>query len=105
MSVHEESLALQITRCRLERNFYARQFRFHPTRKWQMDFAWPEQKLAVEVDGAIWVNGRHSRGAGILGDMEKYAEAMLLGWRVLRVAPEHIKSGKAVDWIEALLKQ
>ena len=105
MSEHEGALALQILQCRLQRNFYARQFKFHPTRKWKFDFAWPEQNLAVEVDGAIWANGRHNRGPGILADMEKYAEAMVLGWRVLRIAPEHIKSGQAVNWIEALLKQ
>ena len=79
------------------------EFRFHPTRKWRFDFAWPDCKLACEVEGGIFVAGRHSRGAGMKKDMEKYAEALLLGWRVLRVEDSMIKSGKAVEYIQKLL--
>ena len=72
-------------------------------RRWRFDFAWPEQRVAVEVDGGIFVAGRHSRGAGQLADMEKQAAAVLLGWRVLRVAAPHFRSGQAVEWIRAAL--
>lgn len=80
-----------------------RQWRFHPVRRWRFDFAWPGDRLAVEVEGGIFVQGRHARGTGILGDMEKYAEATLIGWRVLRVARQHIISGQALNWIETAL--
>jgi very-short-patch-repair endonuclease len=78
--------------------------RFHPVRKWRFDYAWPEHKVACEVEGAIWVRGRHSRGAGMEADMEKYNTAAELGWRVLRVSPGHVKNGQAVAWIEKVLK-
>jgi very-short-patch-repair endonuclease len=79
--------------------------KFHPTRKWRFDYAWPDKKIACEVEGAIYVRGRHSRGAGMEKDMEKYNAAALLGWRVIRVSTGHVKSGLAVTWLEQALSQ
>lgn len=80
------------------------EMRFHPTRRWRFDYAWPECLLAVEVDGAIFVAGRHTRGVGVEKDMEKFAEAMLAGWRVLRVSTGQVRSGQALTWIQRALK-
>lgn len=82
-----------------------REYRFHPKRRWRLDFAWPDMKLAVEIDGGIFANkkgkvGAHVRGAGARADMEKRNEAIILGWRVLRVCGDHVKSGQALRWIE-----
>jgi hypothetical protein len=68
--------------------------RFHPTRMWRLDYAWPDRKLALEVEGGIWRQGggAHSHPLNIQRDMQKYSEAAILGWRVLRVAPEHLAS-------------
>ena len=79
-----------------------RELKFHPTRKWRFDLAFMDAKIAVEVDGGVFIQGRHSRGAGIEKDCEKFAEATALGWRVLRVTPRHVTSGQAVDWIERI---
>jgi hypothetical protein len=79
------------------------EYRFHPTRKWRFDLAWPDRSLAVEIDGAVWTGGRHTRGAGVEKDTEKYAEALLAGWRVLRVTTGQVKSGQALTWLEQLL--
>ena len=80
-----------------------RQHRFHPVRQWRFDFAFPDQMLALEVDGGTRANGRHNRGTGIDEDCRKFAEAQLLGWRVLRVTGDHVKSGEALKWVEGLL--
>lgn len=80
-----------------------RQYRFHPTRQWRFDLAWPEERLAVEVDGGVWSNGRHVRGAGYISDCEKCAEAAILGWRVIRVPTQWVQSGVAVEMIERAL--
>ncbi len=63
------------------------QYRFHPTRLWRFDFAWPERKIAFEMEGAIWMKGGggHSHPMGIEKDIEKYNAAALEGWLVFRI--------------------
>lgn len=78
---------------------------FHPKRKWRFDYAWEEQKLALEVHGGIHSGGRHTRGRGFVEDREKMNEATLLGWTVLEVTPEHIKSGQLRAWLLAAFNQ
>lgn len=67
-----------------------REYRFHHTRRWRFDFAWPSERVAVEIEGGIWAKGRHSRGSGMVADMDKYNEAARLGWRVLRFTDKHL---------------
>jgi hypothetical protein len=64
--------------------------KFHDDRKWKFDFAWVEQLVALEVEGGIWIVGRHNRPVGMLKDMEKYNAAAVLGWRVLRCQPKDL---------------
>jgi hypothetical protein len=63
------------------------EFRFDTSREWRCDFAWPAQKLALEVEGGAWTNGRHVRGKGFLEDMSKYNRLAVMGWRLLRCTP------------------
>lgn len=63
---------------------FQREYKFHPARKWRFDFADPERKIAVEIDGGVFVKGRHSRGAGYRSDCEKLNAAAALGWRVFK---------------------
>lgn len=67
-----------------------KEYRFHPKRKWRFDYAIPEHKIALEVEGGVWTGGRHIRAQGFLGDMEKYNTATLMGWRVLRTTPDDL---------------
>ncbi|MDH1635780.1 hypothetical protein [Aeromonas caviae] len=78
---------------------------FHPKRKWRFDYAWEEQKLALEVHGGIHSGGRHTRGRGFVEDRAKMNEATLLGWTVLEVTPEHIKSGQLRAWLLSAFNQ
>jgi hypothetical protein len=81
------------------------EFRFHPTRRWRFDWAWPSQKVALEIEGGAWTRGRHTRGKGFVRDMEKYNQAVLLGWRVLRVTPKQVTSGEAGRLVRAAIQQ
>lgn len=67
-----------------------REFRFHPKRKWRADFAHVPSRTLIEIEGGIYVNGRHNRAAGFAADIEKYLEATLDGWRVIRLGPDEI---------------
>ena len=67
-----------------------REYRFHAERRWRADFAQLEARVLIEIEGGIWVNGRHNRAAGFNADLEKYLEAGLAGWRVFRLGPDQI---------------
>ncbi len=80
------------------------EYRFCPPRRFRFDYAWPEHLLAAEVDGAIWVQGRHTRGAGVEADMEKFNLALEHGWRVARFSTAMVADGRALATLERLLK-
>ena len=77
--------------------------KFHFTRKWRFDICWPEYMVAVEVQGGVWTQGRHTRGKGYTNACAKLNEAQLLGWNVLWVTADQIKTGEALDWIDRAL--
>ena len=80
-----------------------REYRFHEKRRWRFDFAWPALRMAVEVEGVVWGgSGRHQRASGYGKDCEKYNEALLAGWHVLRVTTQQVADGTALQWIERL---
>lgn len=79
--------------------------KFHPSRKWRFDLAWPDLKIAVEIEGGIWNQGRHTRGVGFLADMIKYNEATRLGWRVYRFSTTFVKKGKALAYMQKVLAE
>ena len=71
------------------------EYQFHPERKWRFDFASMETRIAIELEGGIFrgkrvgksliPQGGHNTPTAIIKDCEKYNEAALLGWRVLRL--------------------
>lgn len=80
-----------------------RECRFHPTRQWRFDFAWPAHGIAVEVEGGTYSGGRHVRGRGFEQDCDKYNEAAAMGWTVLRFTGSQVHSGKAVKLVAEAL--
>lgn len=89
---------------------WAREYRFHPTRRWLMDYANVALKVGVEYDGVTGATAFNRRGdetsvghvsvSGQMRDAEKTNEAQVLGWIVVRVNAKTIKSGDAFRWIE-----
>lgn len=77
------------------------EYRFYDKRRWRADFAWPLHKVLVEVEGGIWVRGRHTRGSGFEKDCEKHNKAVELGWQVYRFTGKMIDEGNA---LQVLLK-
>jgi len=76
-----------------------REYKFHPSRKWRFDFAYPDDMLGIECEGGVYSRGRHVRGEGYEGDLDKYNAASLLGWRILRYTAKKIESGEAAQEI------
>jgi len=80
-----------------------RELRFHPTRLWRLDFAWPEFMFAIEVEGAPG-RGRHTKPKGFTDDCIKYNEAALLGWTVYRVTGPQVGKGEAINLLLRVFK-
>lgn len=81
-----------------------KELKFHPERKWRFDYAIPEYKIAIEVEGGVWTGGRHTRSQGFLGDVEKYNAAAVLGWRLLRVVPTTLMSSNTLQMIHQCIE-
>ncbi len=73
-------------------------------RLWRFDYAWLNERLAIEINGGVYTQGRHTRGKGAEGDYVKLNEAALLGWTVLQFSTGQVKSGLALQTIERWFK-
>ena len=82
---------------------WIREHSFHWVRRWRFDYACPAQMIAVEIEGGVWTGGRHTRGKGFLGDMEKYNEATAMGWRVFRCDTSDDMFSQVLKQIQHLL--
>lgn len=67
-------------------------------RDFELDFSWPDRKLAVEVQGMP-----HRIKGKFKADIEKRALCLLAGWKVLEVDGASIKDGRAIEWLKELL--
>ena len=84
-----------------------REVQFHTSRRWRADFAHIESRTLIEIEGGIFMakGGRHTRGAGYANDAEKYLEAVLAGWTVIRLTERQLDLDfieRIVAWINTL---
>ncbi|MCT9189078.1 endonuclease domain-containing protein [Acinetobacter baumannii] len=98
-----EGEATLVQHLKTHRISFEQEYKFHPTRKWRADFLITGTKILIEVEGGIWSGGRHTRGKGYIGDMEKYNSAAMMGFTVLRFSTEQVKAGVAIKQIEQLV--
>jgi hypothetical protein len=92
-SLAEDVLLNRISMLRLPKP--ETQVKLIPGRRFRFDVVWPEYKVAVELQGGVYRNGRHVRGAGYESDAEKSALAQALGYMVLYVTPQQVRKGVA----------
>ena len=77
---------------------------------YRFDFAWPEERLLLEIHGALWQRARdgvgylgaHNTGPGRPRDMRKHLEATRRGWWVVEFEPADVFNGTAIAFIAAL---
>lgn len=100
-SAIEEMFALHVRADKLPAP--AREYQFDQVRRWRFDFCWPEQRIAIEVEGGIHFGGRHTPGAGFEQDARKYLAATLAGWCVVRVTGKMVRDGSAIAAARELL--
>jgi very-short-patch-repair endonuclease len=82
-----------------------REYVFAAPRKLAFDFAWPHNKVAVEIDGGTaFGKSRHSRGQGFVNDCQKFNEAAKREWLVFRFTTEMVLRGEAIDLMVEVLR-
>lgn len=101
LSVGEETFALG---CRIHNLHPEREYLFARPRMFRFDFAFPDRKLAVEIEGGTFFGkSRHGSGPGFERDCEKYNIAAKLGWRVLRYTTAMVERGEAINEVMEIL--
>jgi very-short-patch-repair endonuclease len=104
--------------------------RFHPVRRWKIDYAWPDQKLAVEIEGGhrsrpvvchhcntqvmqrskagkmvpVKIGGAHT-STRYTGDLEKYNTLAMMGWVLLRYLPGKENYSEICDTYRAIISR
>jgi len=109
-----DNLCYQLRAYRFPEFVVEHRFAKHIGRRWRFDIAWPEPKIAIEVEGLVVrtmyernasgvyvrrlvVTGRHATIQGFTDDAIKYAHAAAYGWTVLRFNQALISSRQAVQ--------
>lgn len=88
----------------------AREWRWRLDQKWKFDLAFPCRKVAIEIEGGVFAGGEarkgHGGGAAYHANCDKYNQAQIDGWIVLRFTAKHIDRAldRLVDTIEDALK-
>ena len=62
------------------------QYRFHDTRKWRLDFAWPDVMLGIEIDGQV-----HAIRAQRVKDAAKSRALLEDGWYCVHWTSDELK--------------
>lgn len=81
-----------------------REYKFHPTRKWKFDFAFPEYMVALEIEGGAFRGHGHRSVGRFLRDIEKYNEAAVAGWCVLRCTTDDLSDGLIFSTLKRVLE-
>lgn len=79
-----------------------REFRFHETRKWRLDWAMRAPKLGIEYEGLSYQKTGHTTSEGYTANTDKYNTAAALGWTIFRVTYLNYTSlpTQLVQWIK-----
>lgn len=84
-----------------------REYKAIRSRRFLWDFADPDIRLLIEIQGGTWSRYRsgHSTGSGIRRDAEKNNLAVSEGWSVLYFTSDMIRSGSAFVFTASLIKE
>jgi hypothetical protein len=72
-------------------------------REWRFDYAWPRWKVALEIQGGTFVNGRHSRGPALRREYEKHNAAVVQGWHVLYALSGEVMTPAMIDTLKRMV--
>lgn len=71
------------------------EYKYNTSRKFKFDYANLPMKIAIEMEGGIYTGTGHAKTGTYLKDMDKYNDAQLKGWIVLRYSWSQINKIEA----------
>jgi len=72
------------------------QVKLVPDRKWRWDFV--VLQWAIEIQGAVFTTGKHTRGLGYTRDCEKMRAAVTAGYYPVYFTSQEVLKGVARSW-------
>lgn len=86
-----------------------REYKFSAARRWRLDYYCEGNgvRIGIEIHGGVWTQGRHVRGKGFLGDLEKLNAAQMQGIVVLQLGTDQVDDahvGEIADWVRKQAK-
>ena len=79
------------------------EYKFCDSRKWRFDLVWLDSLVALEVQGGIYSQGAHVRGAHMEREWCKLNCAATLGYRILFCSPEQLLTAATARAVKAAL--
>ena len=65
-----------------EKDFQERYAKSKRSKRYRLDFAHPNSRTGIEIQGGVYMRGRHVTGSGYERDCRKYNLAYTSGWTI-----------------------
>jgi very-short-patch-repair endonuclease len=65
-----------------EKDYQERYSRSKRSKRYRLDFAHPDSRIGIEIQGGVYNRGRHVTGSGYERDCKKYNLAYTSGWTI-----------------------
>lgn len=65
-----------------EKDFQERYAKTKRSKRYRLDFAHPNSRTGIEIQGGVYTRGRHVTGSGYERDCRKYNLAYTSGWTI-----------------------
>lgn len=101
---HNPSLILEREYSDIEKwesDYQERHSKNKRSRRYRLDFAHPSSKTGIEIQGGVYMRGRHVTGSGYERDCRKYNLAYTSGWTIFLLTSTMAKDSFWISLIAA----
>lgn len=82
-----------------EKDFHERHLKSKRSKRYRLDFAHPQSRTGIEIQGGVYNRGRHVTGSGYERDCKKYNLAYTSGWTIFLLTATMAKDA---TWLEMI---
>ena len=86
------------------RAVFEKHVKFHPERRWELDYYAHQFSLGIEIHGGTHSQGKHVRGEGFDSDRRKANAAQEMGITMLEFTAAMLNDGTAIAQTERVLR-